>query len=146
MPSAGKLYFSWKAIYAIHPHGRGDVTDSHVAWYSDEWVPDICCPVSNGELVFTLMTSGLLTCFDVKGGQKLWEQDLDMEFQASPSIVGDRLYLFEETGKVLVVEVSRQFKELARSDLGEAVYASPAFVEGRIYIRGSKSLFCLEEK
>ncbi|MCP4451290.1 MAG: PQQ-binding-like beta-propeller repeat protein, partial [Planctomycetes bacterium] len=120
--------------------------DTHLAWSSDEWVPDICSPVSNGELVFTLMTSGLLMCYDVNDGKKQWEHDFDMEFQASPATAGNRLYLFEHTGKVIVLDVSRQFKELARSNLGEPIYASPAFVEGRIYIRSAKSLFCIGEE
>jgi len=146
---AAGLFFvlsPYEALYAIKPDGQGDVTDTHMAWYSDEWVPDICSPVSDGDLLFSLMTSGLLTCFDVKDGKKQWEHDFGMEFQASPAIAGDRLYLFEETGKVVVLEVSREFKELARSDLGEPVYASPAFVQDLIYIRSTKSLFCLGGK
>ena len=106
-------------------------------------MPDICSPVSNGELLYTLMTSGLLTCYDVKDGTKQWEHDFNMEFQASPAIANNRLYLFGQKGKVIVLDVSRQFNELARSDLGEPVYASPAFAKGRIYIRSTKSLFCL---
>jgi len=146
---AGGLIFvisPYEALYAITPDGRGDVTDTHVAWFTDEWIRDICSPVSNGDLLFNLMTSGLLTCFNVKDGTKQWEHDFDTEIQASPAIVGKRLYLFEHTGKVIVLELGRQFKALAQSDLGEPVYASPAFVEGRIYIRTAKSLFCLGGK
>jgi hypothetical protein len=69
-----------------------------------------------------------------------------MDFQASPAIAGNRLYLFAETGEVLVLEVGRQFKELARSNLSETVYASPAFAQDRIYIRSTKSLFCFGEE
>ena len=145
---AAGLFFvisPYETLYAIKPGGQGDVTETHVAWSSDEWVPDICSPVSNGDLLFTLMTSGLLTCYDAKDGKKQWEHDFAMGFQASPAIADNRLYLFGETGKVLVLEVSRQFKELARSDLAEKVYASPAFAQDRIYIRSTKSLFCLGE-
>ncbi len=146
---AAGLFFvisPFETLYAIKPDGRGDITNTHVVWTSDEWVPDICSPVSNGDLLFTLMTSGLLTCFDVKDGKKQWEHDFDMEIHASPAIVDKRLYLFGHTGKALVLEVSRQFKELARSDLAETIYTSPAFAQNRIYIRSTKSLFCLGDK
>lgn len=146
---AAGLFFvtsPFETLYAINPDGQGDITETHVVWSSDEWVPDICTPVSNGDLLFTLMTSGLLTCYDVADGKKQWEHDFDMEFQASPAIVDNRLYLFGYTGKVLVLEVSRHIKELTSSDLAETIYASPAFAQDRIYIRSTESLFCLGGK
>jgi outer membrane protein assembly factor BamB/type 1 glutamine amidotransferase len=146
--SAGLFYAisPSETLCAIKPDGRGDITKSHVAWSSDESVPDICSPVSNGELLFTLTTSGVLTCIDAKSGKKQWDHDFEMEFRASPSIAGNRLYLLENTGKVIVLEVNRQFKEVARSDLAEPLYASPAFVSDRIYIRSTKTLFCIGGK
>jgi len=133
-------------LMAIRPDGQGDVTKSHVAWTSEENVPDISSPVSNGELVFTANTGGLLTCFDAKDGKKQFEQDLNLECQSSPSIAGHRLYVFSAKGPVVVAEVARQFMELARPDMGEKVFASPAFVKERIYVRGATNLFCLGAK
>jgi hypothetical protein len=46
----------------------------------------------------------------------------------------------------LVLAAAGEFKELARSDLGEPILSSPAFADGRIYIRGKKKLFCLGNK
>jgi outer membrane protein assembly factor BamB len=34
-------------------------------------------------------------------------------------------------------------KELNRCELGEPADASPAFLDGRIYIRGKKHLYCI---
>ena len=34
---------------------------------------------------------------------------------------------------------------IAKNELGEECYASPALAQGRIYIRTSKSLFCIGE-
>lgn len=133
-------------LYAIKPDGQGDITKTHVAWTSEENVPDISSPVSNGELVFTLTTAGVLSCYDIKDGKKQWEHDFELECQSSPSIAGGRLYFLTVKGKGVVVEAGREFKELARSDLSEPVYASPAFVQDRIYIRGATNLFCLGAK
>jgi outer membrane protein assembly factor BamB len=146
--SAGLFYIisPSETLYAINPVGNGDITKTNVVWSNDEWVPDICSPVSNGELLFTLTTSGTLSCFDAKNGKKQWEHDFQMEFRASPTISGNRLYLLENTGKVFVLEVNRQFKELARSDLSEPLDASPAFASDRIYIRSAKTLFCVGVK
>ena len=80
----------------------------------------------------------------------------DHLFTASPSLAGNRLYLFgeveeEETkdewvmkGKTWIVEPGREgCKVGATAGLGEGCVTSPAFQEGRIYIRGSKHLFCI---
>ena len=130
-------------VFAIRPDGQGDVTKTHVAWTTEENVPDVTSPTGNGEFVFTLTTSGTLTCLDVKDGKKLWEHDFDMECHASPSIAGDRLYLFGQKGTAVVVQVARQFKELFRSDMPDGFHASPAFAQDRLFLRGVTNLWCL---
>lgn len=130
-------------LAAIRPDGQGDVTKTHIAWSSDENVPDITSPVSNGELIFTLSTPGLLACHDLKDGKRQWEHDFNLEFHASPAIAGDRLYLIGVNGTVVVAEVGRRFKELARSEMPGKIFASPAFASSHIFIRSEKHLYCL---
>lgn len=137
-PSAG--------LFALRPDGAGDVTKSHVAWASDEPAPDITSPVSNGELVFTALSMGALLCFDLKDGKLLWEHDLEMEIHSSPSIIGDQLLLTSAKGHVLLIEAAREFKETARIKLEDAFYASPALLDGRVYLRGTTNLWCLGKK
>ena len=47
---------------------------------------------------------------------------------------------------LVVAEAGREFKELATSDLGEPIYASPAFKSGLMVIRTAKTLFCVGER
>jgi len=133
-------------LFAIRPNGRGNVTNSHVAWAAEDGLPDICSPVSNGELVFLLTTDGTLTCYGAADGSKVWEKDLETAFIASPSLVGDRIYLISEEGVTFVIEAGREYKDLAKGQLGENCFASPAFGDGRIYIRGEKHLYCIGTK
>ncbi len=130
-------------LVAIRPDGQGDVTKSHVVWTNEDNVPDVTSPVSNGELVFTLSTPGMLTCFDAKNGKKQWEHDLDMECHASPALAGDRLYIFGQKGTAVVAEAARQYKEIFRTEMGDAFHASPAFVQDRIVLRGGTNVWCL---
>ncbi len=133
----------YTTMVAIRPNGRGDVTQTHIVWKSDQSTPDISCPVSNGELIFIMTTEGLLTCCKTTDGTKLWEQELQKDFLASPSIVGNRLYMLSEKGVMYIAEIGAEYKELARCQLGEECYASPAFMDGRIYIRARKNLYCI---
>ena len=128
---------------AIRTDGRGDVTKTHIAWRAEDGLPDTCSPLTNGSLLFLATAEGMVTCYDVKTGAKLWEHDFETQFLASPSLVGDAVYLFNNKGVTIRIAAANAFKELGRADLGEKVVASPAFQPGRIYIRGRKHLFCI---
>ena len=130
-------------LLAIRPDGQGEVTKTHVAWATEDNVPDVTSPLSNGELVFMLTTSGMVTCLDAKDGKKQWDHDYEMEFHASPSLAASRLYLFSQKGTAVVIEAARQFKELLRTEMGDGFHASPAFAPDKIFLRGVTNVWCL---
>jgi outer membrane protein assembly factor BamB len=133
----------YSKMVAIKPDGKGDITKTHIAWVNDEGGPDICSPLSDGEFVFLMATEGLLQCFEVSNGKKVWEKDFQEYFLASPSLVGDKLYLLSEKGVMYIAEAGAEYKQLAKCELGEKCFASPAFADGRIYIRGVENLYCV---
>jgi outer membrane protein assembly factor BamB len=130
-------------LLAIRPDGHGDVTKTHVSWSTEENVPDVTSPVSNGDLAFTLTTPGVLTCFDMKDGKKLWEHDFEMECHSSPSLAAGRVYVFGQKGTAIVTEAGREFKELFRTEMPDAFHASPAFTQDMIILRGTTNLWGL---
>ena len=133
-------------LIALRPDGSGDVTATHIAWTCDENIPDVTSPTGNGELVFYVTSSGMLTCLDAKDGKKQWEHDFGTEIQASPGIAGNRVYVVATDGHAWVVEAGRAFKELGTGTLEDNFFASPAFVGKRLYLRGNGSLYCIGEK
>ena len=48
-----------------------------------------------------------------------------------------------DEGVMFIATVAGEYKELGRTELGEEVHTCPAFMDGRIYIRGEKNLYCL---
>ena len=133
-------------LHAIRPDGAGDVTKSHVAWAVEENIPDVTSPVSNGELVFTVSSSGMLTCFDAKEGKMVWQKDLELEVQASPAIAGKLLLVLGTKGELVALEAGRAFRELGRTKLADTFHASPAFANHQVYLRGATNLWCLGGK
>lgn len=133
---------------AIKADGTGDVTETHVLWTAEDSLPDTCSPLATNQFVFTMTSYGLLTCYDAKKGDILWEEEFDKSnFSSSPSMAGNHLYLFNEEGKSWILEPGREgCKRIAENALGEKCVTSPAFQDGRIYIRGEKHLFGLGEK
>ncbi len=128
---------------AIRMSGRGDVTMSGVAWQAMDGLPDITSPATNGDLVFLLTSEGVLTCYDGRQGKKLWEHSFETAFRASPVIVGNRVLLLDCEGVMHVVGAGQAFEEDKQLTLGEKANATPAIVNGRLYIRGVKHLFCI---
>ncbi|KKK78130.1 hypothetical protein LCGC14_2846650, partial [marine sediment metagenome] len=126
-------------VTAIQADGSGDVTETHILWQGEDGLPDTASPIATDQFVFLLASYGTLSCYDAKSGEFLWEQDFDESFTSSPSLVGERLYLFGLEGKGWVVKPSREGCEIvAETDLGEECVTSPAFQQGRLYIRGKQ--------
>ena len=131
------------SVKPLRHDGAGDVTKSHVAWTVEDNIPDVTSPVSNGELIFTVTSGGLLTCFDVKDGKMVWQKELELEVQASPAIAGKLLLVLGTKGELVAFEAGRVFKELGRTKLADTFHASPALANSRVYLRGATNLWCL---
>ncbi len=143
---AGDFVFAvspYNKLSAIKPDGAGDVTTSHIAWTAEGDIPDISSPVSDGKYIYLATTEGILSCIQISDGKKLWFKDVREEFNASPSIVGKYVYLICTDGTAIIIESAEEYREIARNELGEEVFASPAFADGRIYIRSEEYLYCI---
>jgi outer membrane protein assembly factor BamB len=122
------------------------------AWkQDDEGMPDIVSPVSDGRYVWTVISSGVLFCFDIDTGKKVWEHEFTTSFHSTPALVGSgearELWLTEMTGITHRIAVADTFKELGANPLGEEVHASISFgnLAGTTcsVIRGKKNLYCI---
>ena len=134
-------------LAAIKPDGAGDVTKTHVAWSAEDGLPDVSSPLCDGQRVYLATSTGTITCYEATKGKKLWEKELDsISFKSSPTLAGDKVFFFSDKGTVFVLQAGDAYKEVARAELGEEVLSSPAFADGRIYIRGKKLLFCVGNK
>jgi len=134
-------------LLALRTDGRGDVSAKAPVWRVDGDMPDITSPVCTGEWVFTLTTDGTLSCFNAESGEEVWMQSIEVggEIQASPSLVGDVLLVVSTAGDLIGLRAGGEYGELWRSQLDDEFYASPAFANGRVYLRGNKQIWCLAE-
>ena len=140
----GNEYCQWSAIRA---DGAGDVTETHIIWTAEDGLPDTCSPLATGEIVMLLPNTSYFTGLDAKTGKMLWEVTFDPYFTTSPSLVGDLVYLFDKEGGSWIGKPTRESCEkVSEGSLGESCVTSPAFQDGRIYIRGETHLFCIEGK
>lgn len=141
----GRIFVAniYAELTAIVPGGSGDVTRTHIDWSVRGQFPDIASPLSNGELVWTLHTGGVLGCYDALTGEEQYVERLGMRFRSSPSLVGDRVYLIGESGESTVISAGREFEQIGTGSFAERVYSCPAFAHGLMYVRGTGHLFCI---
>ena len=92
---------------AIRPGGRGDVTSSHVVWRAPgggSYAPSL---VAYDGLLYMTNDVGVLTCADMKTGERVWQTRLDGVFFASPVAADGKIYFVSQTGETIVVKAGR---------------------------------------
>ncbi len=114
-----------------------------IIWENDEYLSDVPSPVATKGLLFMATSYGAVVCYDVKTGEKYWEQEYDNGFYSSPVIADGKIYLMDMEGIMHIFKVSKVFELVAESPLGEKGMTTPAFADGKIYIRGNKHLYCV---
>ncbi|MFP6596757.1 MAG: serine/threonine protein kinase, partial [Candidatus Hydrogenedentota bacterium] len=76
----------------------------------------------------------------------LWVEEMDDGFYSSPVLVNDRLYVLDIPGVMYIIKAGPEYELIAKIDMGELTFATPAFMDGRIYIRTEGHLYCIEEQ
>jgi outer membrane protein assembly factor BamB len=116
---------------------------SGVAWEKNRDFPYVPTFLVHEQHLYVATDKGFAMCVNAKTGNIVWRERLGGGFTASPVLIAGKVYAPSEEGTVFVFEASTKFKQLAKNNLGETIYASPAVNDGKLYIRGQKHLFCI---
>ena len=135
-----------QTLFAVRPDGSGDVTSSHIAWRSSRGVPLTSSPLLVEEELYFVSDRGVATCLDAKTGRQHWQARLRGAFSASPVYADGRIYFLNESGETTVITAGREFKELARNQLGKRTLASIAVSGAAIFLRSESHLYRIEER
>ncbi len=136
-------------VYAANEYAKMvgvNPTNGQIVWENSDKLPEVSSPVYFKEHVYVATTYAVLACVDAKTGVLKWEYEAKAGFYSSPMIASGNLYLFDTSGNGYVFAPGATLKLLSSPVLGEKVYATPVFSEGRIYIRGVKNLYCIGKK
>jgi outer membrane protein assembly factor BamB len=133
-------------MVALKADGSGDVTETALAWEKKKGTAYVPMVLGRGDYVFWISDKeNKGVCANAKTGEIMWEERLSGsgEVTASPVMIDGKIYSISESGRVTVFAAEPKYKLLAENDLKESVYASPAVANDRLYIRGTKTLFCI---
>ena len=117
-----------------------------IVWENDEYLPEAPSPVASDGLLILTTNYGVLVCYDAKTGAKYWEREFSQGFFSSPVIADNKIYVTDMSGKTHILKLSKTADLIGEPQLTERVYATPAFADGRIYIRGENYLYCIGQK
>ncbi len=131
-------------VLAIKPGAKGEATDTSVLWRHERLVPFCASPLYVNGLIFTVKDGGVLQCLNAKTGKSLKQLRLEASdsYYASPVSGDGKVYLLDEIGRLTVLSATDKAVVLHTADFKEDVYATPALVDGRIYLRTAKALYC----
>jgi outer membrane protein assembly factor BamB len=133
-------------LRAVRPDGKGDVTETHIAWETKDDVSRIPSLLYAKPHLYSITETGVLRCLEAATGKEIWRQRIGGKFSASPVWVEGRIYLLSEQGKTFVIEDGLKYKLIGQNELGGKCCASPAVSQGNLFIRSEKALYCIGPK
>ncbi len=131
---------------AVKLSGTEGAVQTEIMWEWDGSLPDISSPVGDGSYFYIATSYGEFVCVHAETGEEAWTTDFDEGFYASPILVGDLIYALDIVGTMQIFSAGGEFKAVSSPKIPEEAFATPAFADGRIYIRGYEHLYCIEEK
>ena len=138
--------FGGTQLLAIKVDGRGNVTDTHVAWEERKGAPKLPSPLLVGDEIYVLSDRGVATCMDAKSGEVHWAERVLGNCSASPTVAEGRIYFCGEDGKTAVVRAGKEFARLAENELEGRIKASLAIADGALFLRTDTHLYRIEKK
>jgi outer membrane protein assembly factor BamB len=139
------------AVISIPLSSKGDLGEKgKVNWRYNLGTPYVPSPVlANDKLYFTSGNDAFVTVLDVATGKPVLEKERLPQvksFYASPVAAAGRIYFTDRSGTTLVIKAGEGIDVLAANKLNETIDASPVLVGKQLFLRGEKTLYCIEEK
>jgi outer membrane protein assembly factor BamB len=135
--------FEQPTIRAVKLGGRGEITESHIAWEQQKGTPTQSSLIYVAPNLYAVTDNGVLTCYRGTTGELVWQDRLGGKFSASPVYAEGRLYFLSEEGTTFVVATGDQYQLLSTNPLNESAQASPALSHGHIFLRTDKAVYAV---
>ncbi|MAS92523.1 MAG: serine/threonine protein kinase [Verrucomicrobiales bacterium] len=142
----GKIYvcsgFNRAILLAIKADGKGDVTDTHIAWTNEKAIPKESSPIIVGNRLYINDDKGVLSCFDAETGEEIYRERLDGAggYSSSPVFASGHLFFHNGEGITTVVKPGPDFEKVEENDLGEYGLSSFAVVSDGFLVRTEEHL------
>lgn len=130
------------ALLAIRPPGEAG-GEAKIVWQHPRGVPECPSPLYHDGRVYLVKNGGIASCLDARSGELRYQERLRAggPRYASPVVGDGKIYAASARGVVTVYAVGDELRVLAQNDLKERIMATPALVDGKIYVRTERHLW-----
>ena len=129
-------------LNCIDPSGSGDVTKTHIKWqYQID--RSLSTVAVKDDLLFTADFTGYVYCFDAKTGKLNWKHDSESNIWGSCLVADGKVYVGNESGKLLIFAASKDMKLINTVDMGTSIYSTPVAADGTLYIATQTHLYAI---
>ena len=130
-------------VLAVRPGGRGDVSQTNIVWSESKGVPGVPSPLYYKERLYSFLNGGIVFCRVAKTGKLVYSGRLGAlgYYYSSPVAADNKIYIASADGEVVVLDAVDELRILARNKLDGAILATPALVDGKIYVRTESHLY-----
>jgi outer membrane protein assembly factor BamB len=139
-----------RPLFAIREGAKGDVSVADdarsgpfLAWRSEPGGPYTTTPVAYRDLLYMVRDEGILGVYDVETGALVYRERTGTTHSSSPIASDGKVYVAGEEGQILVLRAGRTFDVLARNEMGETVFATPAIANGAMFVRTGGHLYSI---
>jgi len=129
------------SLLAIRPDGKGDVTDTHLAWSNKSQIPHTPSLLVVGDELYSVSDQGIAQCFDAKTGELIWKERVGGNYSASPLYADGKIYFQSEEGETTIIAPGKKYKEIGRNHLKAPTLASFAVAGDTLLIRTKTQLY-----
>jgi outer membrane protein assembly factor BamB len=136
---------SQNAINGFRLGGHGDMTEKNTLWQYTKSLPNCTSPLLYQGVLYMVKEGGILTALDPATGKVLKQGRLSGGpgyYYSSPVAADGKLFATSEEGKVTVVKAGADWEVLGVNDMDDNCHATPAIVDGKIYLRTHSALYC----
>jgi hypothetical protein len=143
--------FPQQQTNAIRRSGRKDITSTHKLWESRD-SSYVATPLLLGDHLYWVNDRGQAFGMNAKTGETLHRARLTglqsggRPVYSSPVKAGEYIYVVSRRSGTYVFEADPQMKQVAHNPaLDDSDFnATPAIVNGRMYLRSDKALYCIQ--
>ena len=135
--------FEKTTLRAVKLGGKGDVTQTHIAWEERKGTPTQPSLLYVSPHLYAIADGGVAHCYKGTNGEIVWEERIGGNHCASPVYADGKIYFLSEAGETTIIEAGPQFKEVARNSINEKCQASIAISGKKLFIRSENNLFCI---
>jgi outer membrane protein assembly factor BamB len=115
---------------------------SRVQWEVARQVPTMPSPVLFEDRLLMVADSGVATCLNIETGDAVWTERIGGKYSSSPLLADGKIFVGNQAGEMLVLNPGDKFHLLATNKLDSDIMASPAAIDGRLFVRTKQSLYC----